>query len=159
MKHRSIHIGVAEGAVHAIRELKAGSNGREVCGFLLGRRGESSMDVQTIRPAENIYEAKESFAISEKEYADALETCRGTAAQIVGIYHTHADSARPSEQDRRSIALSSLVWLIAGQSGDGQEEWRCFLQDGGTIREVPMTCEPTGIHAPAPAHPLRRCAS
>lgn len=120
------------------REL-VGTDESEKCGFLLGWRVNQEIHVQNIRPAENVYRDKYSFAISSREYANVLQNTE-CPEELVGIYHTHHGTARIGYHDRSNLVVHSFLWLIVGV-GCPTLEWRCFKHDCGRIQELRVSLE------------------
>jgi proteasome lid subunit RPN8/RPN11 len=129
---------LSEDAAECIREEIAKANYREICGFLMGYRAATDVHVRCVRPAENIYQDKNSFAISQQNYVAALRTA-GQKESVVGIYHVHYGSPYPSCHDVGNMALHSFLWLIVGVSARPEhliQRWKCFQLAKGKIREV-----------------------
>ena len=121
-------------AQRAIQRELVSSDEFEKCGFLLGRRLSQEIRVENIRPAKNIYQHRDSFAIGSQEYAAVLIKI-DSAEELVGIYHTHNGAARIGHHDRINLVLHSFPWLIVGIRGE-MLEWRCFKHDCGRIKQL-----------------------
>ncbi len=127
-----------EDAADCIRQEIAKANDREICGFLMGYQAATDVHVHCVRPAENIYQDKSSFAISQQNYMAILRTA-GQNESAVGIYHVHYGSPYPSCPDVRNMTLHSFLWLIVGVAAGPEhlvQRWKCFKLAEGKIRKV-----------------------
>lgn len=127
---------LSEDAADCIRQEIAKANDHEICGFLMGYQDATDVHVHCVRPAENIYQDKSSFAISQQIYMAILRT-EVQKESAVGIYHVHYGSPYPSCPDVRNMTLHSFLWLIVGVSaGPELQRWKCFKLAEGKIRKV-----------------------
>ena len=120
----------------AISHGVAGAPGRETCGFLLGCRTADEVLVRSVRPAENIYNDRNHFAISQRDFLAVLSAATPSES-LVGLYHIHYGPARPSCDDIRNMSLHPLLWLIIGVSSQSFHS-RCFTLTAATLRKVPI---------------------
>jgi proteasome lid subunit RPN8/RPN11 len=87
----------------------------ESCGLITGHASEKRLRVHDLVPCENLSGLDTEFIISPRDF---LRVARSTQSpmRVVGIYHSHFGSARPSEADKRGIRLHDFVWLIVGNA-------------------------------------------
>ena len=126
-------------AVKVIRTAISEVDDQEICGFLLGRQLCDDVHADIARPVENIYHSRWSFGISEREYAAVLEEL-SPRFELIGLYHSHLGSAHLSLQDKQSMSVGSLVWLVIGlretQKGSQALDWRCFKRTEEGIKRL-----------------------
>jgi proteasome lid subunit RPN8/RPN11 len=73
------------------------------------------------------------YRIDPADHFAAIRQARATAAEIVGVYHSHPHSAPvPSETDRTE-AFESFLFVIVGPSDT--RAWRLVA---GNFTEVPL---------------------
>ncbi|HEX3106999.1 MAG TPA: Mov34/MPN/PAD-1 family protein [Terriglobales bacterium] len=127
-------------AVHELRNsIAQGPREYEQCGFLFGEESNGQAVIKTASAAENIYFARDKFAIGDREYSRALHReCVGQ--RLLGIYHTHLGRAVMSGQDERNAALHRFLWLLIGifDSPHLAWEWKCFKPALRAIEEVSL---------------------
>jgi proteasome lid subunit RPN8/RPN11 len=125
-------------AARCIRAEIANAHSREICGFLMGYDDGPDMHVHRVEPAENIYDDKDRFAISQEDYLAVLAGA-GRNESMLGVYHLHFGPPHPSCDDIRNMALHSFVWLIVGLSPQANrliQKWRCFQLIKGRVAHV-----------------------
>jgi proteasome lid subunit RPN8/RPN11 len=113
----------------------------ECCGLIAyasAAPGGSPRAVRVHRAA-NIFASPKRFEIDGKEVLRTLNEFEDEGWELGAIYHSHTHTEPyPSQTDVNFAAnWPGLEWLIVGLSRGGPEV-RCFLIDGGVIREVPL---------------------
>jgi proteasome lid subunit RPN8/RPN11 len=129
---------LSQDAGHTIREAIAHHDGCELCGFLLGWGFEPRTQISVVRPAKNIFQSDNSFAISEREYLSVLDA-ETNDRHLLGVYHTHFGRAHASSWDRKNITVHPLLWLIVGVLSGRHGlslDWKCFKPVGGKAKEL-----------------------
>jgi proteasome lid subunit RPN8/RPN11 len=93
---------------------------------MIGRWVDGVLLVDKLVPCRNLSSHPGVFIIGHHDFQ---EVAHATAlpTQVVGIYHSHPASARPSEADKRSIRLQNLAWLIIGNTQSRSREALEFL--------------------------------
>ncbi len=101
----------------------------ECCGFMFGRAEDGRRNVAEIRRESN--ERSDSrtnrFLISPAQFKSAESYARKSGLQMVGIYHSHPDSAaRPSEYDRDHAWpwFSYLIVSVGGGKAGESRAWQ-----------------------------------
>ena len=99
----------------------------EVCGLLGGRDGTAVR----YYPATNIaaHPARE-YLMDPRQQIDAMRRMREGGEALLGIFHSHPDSAaEPSDTDLARAAYPDTIYLIAGPVGE-RMELRAYHFDG-----------------------------
>ncbi|RJF85489.1 M67 family metallopeptidase [Sphingomonas cavernae] len=100
---------------------------REVCGLLLGTKGE----IIDVRPAHNISKrAGDRFEIDPQLLFDQARAERAGGTPRIGHYHSHPNGrAEPSRTDAQAAALEpAQLWMIV--AGGEATLWRADSQGG-----------------------------
>jgi desampylase len=128
-------------AAHARRE-----HPRECCGILLGVGDEL---VEAVAAQNVAAEPARHYEVSPADHIAQIRRCRdtakagGTSLAILGVYHSHPQSApvpSPTDLDR---AWGEYVYLIAGPAnGSAPLEIRAYRLDGERFIDVPLTPTP-----------------
>jgi len=125
-------------AIRTIANIIATGTSSEACGFLVGAIAGSGAWIDHAWPTENIYDSRDAFAISPREFEAARERAK-PSLRVVGIYHTHHGPARASCLDLACIRRVPLMSLIIGNTGTVNKpilDWKCFRLSRGKIRNV-----------------------
>jgi proteasome lid subunit RPN8/RPN11 len=89
---------------HAINELP-----NEACGYLAGLENKILKMIKMT----NIDKSPEHFSFDVKEQFAAIKNLRKEGMEIIGIYHTHPETAaRMSEEDIRLANDINIIYLI-----------------------------------------------
>ena len=106
--------------------LHAEGTSEECCGFLLGHEGRSIVTC-TIPTTNVARDPGEYFVIDPLAYLRAEQYAATSNLELIGIYHSHPNSAAiPSETDRTN-ALQNLSYVILSlddQQCTGIRSWR-----------------------------------
>ncbi|WP_224268435.1 desampylase [Haloprofundus salinisoli] len=101
---------------------------REVCGVLIGERGEetSPHTVTGVRRVANVAaDPRTSYELDPEATLEAVESAEAAGDDVVGFYHSHPESpAHPSETDRREATWEGYVYLIVSPAFDELRAWR-----------------------------------
>ncbi|HEV2764603.1 MAG TPA: M67 family metallopeptidase [Pyrinomonadaceae bacterium] len=98
---------------------------RECCG-LLGGRGVEARSVYRLRNV--AANPLASYEAAPEELFAAQREMRARGEELLGIYHSHPESAEPepSEKDVRLAFYPSAVYFIVGFRGAGEGVLRAF---------------------------------
>ncbi len=115
----------------------------EGCGLLIGRRGaDGGIEADEIAPSANkAADRRHAFEVDPALILAWHKRLRGTAREIVGVYHSHPDGpAEPSPRDLARAWDPALVWLIAAVGPDGAGDLAAFepAPDGGGFRPLAL---------------------
>ncbi len=95
----------------------------ECCGLLVGQpHGAGALVLTAIAASANVtaHSPRDSFEVDPGLRFRLMRELRGTAAGIVGHYHSHPDRpALPSTRDATAACEPELVWLIVSVTADG----------------------------------------
>lgn len=84
----------------------------ESCALLFGKTNHNVV-ITDILLTENINKSPTSFAISNEQLIRAYQDAEDKKTNIVGIFHSHPNSAAfPSETDKKFMNSNPVVWLI-----------------------------------------------
>jgi proteasome lid subunit RPN8/RPN11 len=128
----------------------------ECCGMIAygHEEGEEEVRATRVHRATNVYAAKpgghspsaripgmasKRFEIDGKEVLRAIDGFEAESWELGAIYHSHTHTApHPSQTDINFAAnWPGLEWVIVGLA-DEQPEVRCYLIEGGEVREVAL---------------------
>jgi len=127
---------LADIVAHAREEFDA-----ECCGMIAyGGNGDGSeIRAMRVHRATNIYASRKRFEIDGREVLLTTGEFEGEGWELGAIYHSHTHTAPyPSQTDINFAAnWPGLEWVIVGLAGE-QAEVRCYLIDGGEVREVAL---------------------
>lgn len=112
----------------------------EGAGFIFGKAKDGKVDVSSLLPLENKWEADEQyhrFVLGTSDFVKAEMTAAKRGVDLVGVFHSHPDHpSRPSEFDR-DHALPNFAYLITsvqqGQAATTQA-WR-LVEDRSRFQE------------------------
>jgi len=128
--------------VQAIRAHARREWPRECCGILLGSAGEL---VEAVA-AENVAaEPARSYEVSPVDHIAQIRRCRDAAAgegglTVVGVYHSHPQSAPVPSPTDLGQAYEEYVYLIAGPADDSMPlEIRAYRLSGDRFVDVQLT--------------------
>ncbi len=116
----------------------------ECCGMIAyeeGSDGESPR-ARRVHRATNVYASRKRFEIDGKEVLRVTDEFEGEGWEVGAIYHSHTHTAPyPSQTDINFAAnWPGLEWVIVGLAEE-EPEVRCYLIDGGDVREVPLVVD------------------
>lgn len=97
----------------------------EACGFLAGRFEDTSAAVRRVAFVENIAESTDDFSLAPDEFA-RIRAGLQFGEELVGFFHSHAGDPEPSSQDKITMHILPLVWLIVGWTeGRSIDRYEC----------------------------------
>jgi [CysO sulfur-carrier protein]-S-L-cysteine hydrolase len=113
----------------------------ECCGMVayVGDGSDDSPRAVRVHRAVNIFASRKRFEIDGKELLRTLNEFEAEGWELGAIYHSHTHTAPYPSQTDINFAASwpGLEWVIVGLAEE-QPEVRCYLIDGGEVREVPL---------------------
>jgi proteasome lid subunit RPN8/RPN11 len=112
----------------------------ECCGMVAyTEAGTEQGRAMRVHRAENIYASRKRFEIEGLEVLRTEREFEEQGWELGAIYHSHTHTAPyPSQTDINFAAnWPGLEWVIVGLAGE-QPEVRCYLIEGGEVREVPL---------------------
>lgn len=134
----SLRIGVAE--LDAIRRRASEGAPDEVCGVLVGRRQDASIEVRRVVHTRNAHDnPRTEYLIHPAELMRiTLEAEDDWGLEVVGFYHSHPRgpphlSVRDHARATWTGAAYLLVWTQDGASGVG-----CWAWDAAEAAFVPL---------------------
>lgn len=118
----------------------------EICGILVGRKGQGVCRVEEVVPVANreAESPRVRYQIAPEDVVRVQRQARESGLEIMGYYHSHPDHpARPSETDRQLAAegLShGIVHVIVGVEPDRPPEATAWIFEelSGVFVEEPM---------------------
>jgi proteasome lid subunit RPN8/RPN11 len=126
----------ARGVLEAIADHARREAPRECCGLVIG----TDSRIAETQPVENrAAEPARRYEIDPRDFLAGVKRCRGTAAAVIGAYHSHPRSRpEPSETDRAE-AFPGFLYLIAGPVAPGVPlAIRAFRFENGNFQTVPL---------------------
>jgi proteasome lid subunit RPN8/RPN11 len=111
----------------------------ECCGMVAYDGSDDSLRAVRVHRAANIFASRKRFEIDGKELLRTLNEFEAEGWELGAIYHSHTHTAPYPSQTDINFAASwpGLEWVIVGLAEE-QPEVRCYLIDGGEVREVPL---------------------
>jgi len=117
----------------------------EACGLLIGARQAGATIVAAVEPTANVAaDPTRRFEIDPARQIALQRALRGTAQEIVGVYHSHPNgAAEPSATDAALALDPDLLWLIVALRNGRADAPRAFalVAGGGSFANVPMVIE------------------
>jgi proteasome lid subunit RPN8/RPN11 len=113
----------------------------EACGFLVGTSTGTEVTVRRVMVAENRAARPDRFLIDARDVFEALQSARGSGAELIGVYHSHPDgSADPSPTDLRD-AWGDWLHLIVSCPAGVPGEVKCWRRDAAAFAPVEIRGE------------------
>ncbi len=113
---------------------------KEGAGFIFGKMQAETVEVDSLLPLDNKWEAAEQyhrFVLDTKDFVKAEMTAVKRGVDLVGVFHSHPDHpSQPSEFDR-DHALPNFAYLITSvQQGSAAttQAWR-LVEDRSRFQE------------------------
>ena len=134
---------ISRTALEAIQAHGADGYPNEICGFMLGPKGDG--EVTEVRPARNIIveRARDRYEIDPRDHIRTQREADAAGLDIVGYYHSHPDHpAQPSRFDTER-AWAGYVYLIVSVQDGQPVVANAFVadQDGGPFRPEPLVVD------------------
>jgi proteasome lid subunit RPN8/RPN11 len=131
---------IHQSAIEAIQAHGADGYPNEICGFMLGPKGDG--EVTEVRPARNIIveRSRDRYEIDPRDHIRTQREADAAGLDIVGYYHSHPDHpAQPSRFDTERAWAGYIYVIVSIQDGQPVDA-NAFVaeQDGGPFRPEPL---------------------
>ena len=124
---------IASGALDDIQAHGAEGYPHEICGIMLGPRGEGR--VSEVRRARNIIveRARDRYEIDPRDHIRIQREADADGQDIVGYYHSHPDHPAQASRFDTERAWSGYVYLIVSVANGEAVDANAFVaeKDGG----------------------------
>ena len=131
---------IANSALEAIQEHGAEGYPHEICGIMLGPRGDGT--VSEVRRARNIIveRARDRYEIDPRDHIRIQREADAEGLDIVGYYHSHPDHPAQASRFDTERAWAGYVYLIVSIERGKAVDQNCFVadKDGGPFRPEPL---------------------
>jgi proteasome lid subunit RPN8/RPN11 len=109
--------------------------GEEVCGLVGGRAGAPVR----FYPVDNrAADRTTRFLMDPEQQIEAMRGMREAGLDLVGIFHSHPDTAaEPSSVDLEMAAYPGVIYFIASMQ-DPVPQLRAYLYDGSGFQELSL---------------------
>ena len=109
----------------------------EAVALLFGTISGISVHITRVEFMENTSAtAHTSFSVSPEVEYDLLVEAEKRGEFLVGIYHSHPASPRPSQSDLRNMRLNPVVWLVASRLTGSWIVKGYTLEENGAVEVV-----------------------
>jgi proteasome lid subunit RPN8/RPN11 len=108
----------------------------ESCGLMIGKKEGGSYFCDHILSTKNADRSPSSFTIAPEELLEGYRHADRIGMELVGIYHSHPASPKPSQVDLGFMKWSAPVWLIVSSLN---WEYAAFRLDGERPAKVKIT--------------------
>lgn len=105
----------------------------ESCFLLLGNIVDLEYRVSVLKNMENIANSEYSFIMDPDQIIKVYQWASNNELEVIGVYHSHLDGARPSSTDVIFMQINELIWLIYEVSSS---KFKAFILDNETLKEV-----------------------
>ena len=131
---------IANSALEAIQEHGAEGYPHEICGIMLGPRGDGT--VSEVRRARNIIveRARDRYEIDPRDHMRIQREADALGLDIVGYYHSHPDHPAQASRFDTERAWAGYVYLIVSIERGKAVDQNGFVadKDGGPFRPEPL---------------------
>lgn len=105
----------------------------ESCSLLLGNIVDCEYRVKVLKRMNNIAHSENSFNMEPDELIKVYQWASSKELDVIGVYHSHLDSARPSATDLIFMRINPVIWLIYELSGS---RFRAFMLVQDNLKEI-----------------------
>jgi proteasome lid subunit RPN8/RPN11 len=134
---------IAQTALEAIQAHGAEGYPHEICGIMLGPRGDGQ--VTEVRPARNIIveRARDRYEIDPRDHIRIQREADAMGFDIVGYYHSHPDHPAQASRFDTERAWAGYVYLIVSIQEGKPVDANCFVadKDGGPFHPEPLVVD------------------
>ncbi|HMJ40388.1 MAG TPA: M67 family metallopeptidase [Verrucomicrobiae bacterium] len=134
---------IAQTALEAIQAHGADGYPHEICGIMLGPRGDGQ--VTEVRPARNIIveRARDRYEIDPRDHIRIQREADAMGFDIVGYYHSHPDHPAQASRFDTERAWAGYVYLIVSIQEGKPVDANCFVadKDGGPFHPEPLVVD------------------
>jgi proteasome lid subunit RPN8/RPN11 len=131
---------IARSAMQAIEAHGAEGYPHEICGVMIGPRGEGR--VTDTRRARNIIveRARDRYEIDPRDHIRIQREADGAGFDIVGYYHSHPDHPAQASRFDTERAWAGYVYLIVSVQNGTAVDANAFVaeRDGGPFGQVAL---------------------
>lgn len=92
---------------------------QEACGIILGQFESDAAIAQEVVFTKNIAESSVRFVVDAEELYRILVRAEDEGMDMVGIFHSHPTTAKPSGVDQPFMEVNPVVWVILGTLSEG----------------------------------------
>ena len=134
---------ISRAALEAIQAHGADGYPNEICGFMLGPKGDG--EVTEVRPARNIIveRARDRYEIDPRDHIRTQREADAAGLDIVGYYHSHPDHPAQASRFDTERAWAGYVYLIVSVQDGEPVAANAFVadMDGGPFRPEPLVVD------------------
>ena len=105
----------------------------ESCFLLLGNIVDLEYRVSVLKNMENIANSEYSFIMDPDQIIKVYQWASNNELEVIGVYHSHLDGARPSSTDVIFMQINELIWLIYEVSSS---IFKAFILENEILKEV-----------------------
>ena len=134
---------ISRSAFEAIQAHGAEGYPHEICGIMLGPRGDGQ--VTEVRRARNIIveRARDRYEIDPRDHIRIQREADAMGFDIVGYYHSHPDHPAQASRFDTERAWAGYVYLIVSIQEGKPVDANCFVadKDGGPFHPEPLVVD------------------
>lgn len=127
-------------AMEAIRAHGAEGYPNEICGIMLGPRGNGT--VTEVRPARNLVvdRARDRYEIDPRDHMRIQREADAGGLDVVGYYHSHPDHPAQASRFDTERAWAGYVYVIVAVHEGKPVDANAFVaaKDGGPFNSEPL---------------------
>ena len=131
---------IAQSALEAIREHGSEGYPHEICGIMIGPRGDG--EVTEVKRARNIVveRARDRYEIDPRDHIRIQREADAAGLDIVGYYHSHPDHPAQASRFDTERAWAGYVYLIVAVQQGQPVDANAFVaeKDGGPFHLEPL---------------------
>ena len=131
---------IKKAALEAIEAHGADGYPNEICGFMLGPKGDG--EVTEVRPARNIIveRSRDRYEIDPRDHIRIQREADAAGLDIVGYYHSHPDHPAQASRFDTERAWAGYVYVIVSVESGEPVDANAFVADldGGPFRPEPL---------------------
>ena len=105
----------------------------ESCFLLLGNIVDLEYRVSVLKNMDNIANSEYSFIMDPDQIIKVYQWASNNELEVIAVYHSHLDGARPSSTDVIFMQINELIWLIYEVSSS---QFKAFILENDTLKEV-----------------------
>jgi len=136
-------VNINRAALEAIQAHGADGYPNEICGFMLGPKGDG--EVTEVRPARNLIveRSRDRYEIDPRDHIRVQREADAAGLDIVGYYHSHPDHPAQASRFDTERAWAGYVYLIVSVQEGEPVDANAFVadQDGGPFRPEPLVVD------------------
>jgi len=133
-------VNIKKAALEAIEAHGADGYPNEICGFMLGPKGDG--EVTEVRPARNIIveRSRDRYEIDPRDHIRIQREADAAGLDIVGYYHSHPDHPAQASRFDTERAWAGYVYVIVSVESGEPVDANAFVADldGGPFRPEPL---------------------